>query len=486
MARRRIFQARRFAVESGARKAQDSPAGQMESSSISDPSHGAGDPGAAIDRLRQIADDALKEASRLGATSAEVAISSSAGLGVNARMGEVETIEHTRDKALGVSVYIGCRKGSASTSDFSSTAVGECVAAACGIARHTAEDEYAGLADASLMATRIADLNLHHPWELSPEAAIEIALETEAAARGLDARIVNSEGAGVSRLEGIQVYANSHGFSAGYPSSRHSISCAVIAGDDAGMQRDYWYSLSRDPTALEGAKDVGRRAAERSLSRLGSRRLSTRTVPVLFSAQTATGLLGHFVNAIRGGNLYRKASFLVDALGNDVFPSFVRIHEQPHLNAAIGSAAYDGEGVATSDRDIVSAGVLQGYVLSSYSARKLGMQTTANAGGVHNLTAEPSPGESDLDAQLSRMGRGLYVTELMGMGVNTVTGDYSRGAAGFWVEAGSIQYPVEEITIAGNLRDMFMGIQSIGADQDRRGNIRTGSVLIDAMTVAGT
>jgi PmbA protein len=458
---------------------------QMGTTSIFDrePSgeHGA----AGIARQQEIATDALKEAHRLGASSAECAVSSSAGFGVNVRMGEVETIEHTRDKALGVSVYIGHKKGSASTTDFSSQAVNECVAAACGIARHTAEDAYAGLADAELMATDFPDLDLHHPWDIGPEAAIAIALETEAAARSLDSRIVNSEGAGVSRLEGIQVYANSHGFNAGYASSRHSISCAVIAGDDDGMQRDSWYSLSRDPGQLEDAPDIGRRAAERSLRRLGARRISTRSVPVLFAAQIATGLLGHFVNAVRGGNLYRKASFLVDALGKSVFPNHVRVHEQPHLPGAVGSSAYDSEGVATTDRDLVIDGVLQGYVLSSYSARKLGMQTTANAGGVHNLTAEPSPREAGLDELLATMEKGLYVTELMGMGVNTVTGDYSRGAAGFWVEAGAIQYPVEEFTIAGNLRDMFLGIQAIGAEQERRGNIRTGSVLIDTMTVAG-
>ncbi len=457
----------------------------MGTTSIVHREPGVEDGTAGVARQQEIATDALQEARRLGTSSAEVAISSSAGLAINVRMGEVETIEHTRDKALGISVYVGHKKGSASTTDFSSQAVKECVAAACGIARHTAEDEYAGLADAALMATDFPDLDLHHPWELSPEAAIEIALRAESAARDLDSRIVNSEGAGVSRLDGIQVYANSHGFNAGYPSSRHSISCAVIAGDDGGMQRDYWYSVSRDPGQLEGAEDIGKRAAERSLSRLGARRLSTRSVPVLFAAQAATGLLGHFVNAVRGGNLYRKASFLVDALGKSVFPGHVTIHERPHLPGAIGSAAYDSEGVATKRRNLIDDGVLQGYVLSSYSARKLGMQTTANAGGVHNLTADPSAGDADLDALLASMGTGLYVTELMGMGVNTVTGDYSRGAAGFWVEAGTLQYPVEEITIAGNLRDMFLGIQAIGADQDRRGNIRTGSVLIDTMTVAG-
>ena len=458
----------------------------METTSIVDKESNREDRAGDIARQRELAADALAEAARLGASSAEVAISSSAGLGVSVRMGEVETIEHTRDKALGISVYFGHRKGSASTTDFAPGAVAECVAAACGIARHTAEDTFAGLADAELMADEIPDLDLYHPWDLEPEEAIAIALDTEASARNLDPRITNSEGANVNRAEGIQVYANSHGFNAGYASSRHSVSCAVIASDEDGMQRDYWYSLSRDPRGLEDGASIGRRAAERSLARLGSRRLSTRTVPVLYAAQVATGVLGHFVGAVRGGNLYRKASFLVDALGKDVFPAHVRIHEQPHLAGAVGSAAYDSEGVATRSRDLVRGGVLQGYVLSSYSARKLGMQTTAHAGGVHNLTAEPSPGEADLEALLQTMGSGLYVTELMGMGVNTLTGDYSRGAAGFWVEGGAIGYPVEEITIAGNLRDMFLGIQAIGTDQERRGNIRTGSVLIDGMTVAGT
>ena len=439
-----------------------------------------------IERQRGLASDALAEARRSGASAAEVAVSSSQGLSVSVRMGDVETIEHTRDKALGVSVYFGHRKGSASTTDFSAESVRECVAAACGIARHTAEDACAGLADAELMADEFPDLDLYHPWDLDPERAIALATATESSARSLDPRIVNSEGATVNRLEGAQVYANSHGFNAGYPSSRHSVSCAVIAGDDDGMQRDYWYTLARDPDDLEDGESVGRRAAERSLARLGSRRISTRTVPVLFAAPIASGLLGHFVNAVRGGNLYRGASFLVDALGKDVFADHVRIHEQPRLAGALGSAAYDSEGVATRTRDLVSGGVLEGYVLSSYSARKLGLQTTANAGGVRNLTADPSPGELDLDTLLGTMDTGLYVTELMGMGINIVTGDYSRGAAGFWVESGAVQQPVEEITIAGNLRDMFLGIRAIGADQDLRGNVRTGSILVDAMTVAGT
>ena len=446
----------------------------------------AEDTAASLARLKEIASDALKEAQRLGASSAEVAVSSSAGLSVNVRLGEVETVEHNRDKALGVSVYFGHKKGSASTTDFSASAVADSVGAACGIARHTAEDDCAGLADADLMATDPPDLSLHHPWRLSPDQAIEIATECETAARDVDARIINSEGAGVSRVEGVQVYGNTHGFLAGYASSRHGISCTVIAGDDQGMQRDYWYSVSRDPSELEAAADIGRRAASRSLRRLGARKIATVSAPVLYAAELAPGLLGHFVGAIRGGNLYRKASFLFDHLGKQIFPSHVQLGERPHLPGGIGSRPFDSEGVATRDREVVSDGVLRGYVLSSYSARKLGMQTTGNAGGVHNLTATPGPGEPDLDALLRTMGRGFYVTELMGMGVNLVTGDYSRGAAGFWVEDGAIQHPVEEVTIAGNLREMFKGVVATGTDIERRGTVHCGSVLIEGMTVAGS
>jgi len=441
------------------------------------------EPGRDLGRLESIVEEALKEARRQGASSAESAIGVTSGLSVTVRMGEVETIEHVRDKGLAVTAYFGHKKGSASTTDFGAEAIRETVRAACNIARYTAEDPCAGLADAEVMAQAVPELDLYHPWQLDPERAIRLALEAEDAARGFDPRITNSEGASVDRYERSQVYGNTHGFVAGFSGTRHGISCAVIARSDAGMQRDHWYTVVRDPDGLEPAGEVGRKAAERTLRRLDARRVPTAGVPVLFAPETAAGLFGHFVSAISGGALYRNASFLVDHLGKQVFPSHVRIHEQPHLPRALGSAPFDNEGVATRARDVVSEGVLQGYVLNSYSARKLGLQTTGNAGGVHNLTVEP--GAHDFDELVRLMDRGLVVTELMGMGVNTVTGDYSRGAAGFWVEGGELCFPVEEITIAGNLRDMFMGVREVGRDVDRRGNIRTGSVLIERMTVAG-
>lgn len=440
-------------------------------------------PGQGLDELRQLADEAVAEAKRRGASQAEAAISTSAGLEVTVRLGDVETIEHTRDRSLGLSVYFGQCKGSASTTDFAPAAIHESVAAACTIARHTAEDDCAGLADAELMAVDPPDLDLHHPWPLDVEQAIALALTCENAARAADTRIRNSEGASVSRHDGEYVYANSHGFNGGYASSRHGMSCSVIAQSDAGMQRDYWYTQSRRPELLQDAAEVGAMAAQRALARLDGRRLGTRSVPVLYAAELAGGLFGHFIAAIRGGSLYRRASFLLDHQGKQIFPQWMRIHEQPHLPAGIGSTAFDSEGVTTAPRDIVSDGVLQGYVLSSYAARKLGLATTANAGGVHNLTV--APGELDRAGLLREMGTGLLVTELMGMGINIVTGDYSRGAAGFWVENGEIAYPVEEITVAGNLRDMFRGMLAVGNDVDTRGNLRTGSVLIDKMTVAG-
>jgi PmbA protein len=426
----------------------------------------------------------LEEAKRQGASAAEAGVNAENGLSVTVRLGEVETVEHNRDKGLGVTVYFGQRKGSASTSDFSREAVRETVGAACAIARNTAEDPCAGLADAALMAAHIPDLDLNHPWALSAEHAIELAKECEAAAQAVDKRITNSEGATVSSHAGKRVYGNSHGFFGAYPSSRHSVSCAVIADDGHGMQRDYWYTVARDRDDLEAVRGVGQRAGERTVRRLGGRRLSTRQVPVLFIADVAGGLFGNFIRAVRGESLYRKASFLLDQLGETIFPEFMRIHEQPHLQKALGSAPFDGEGVATRARDLVTAGVLQGYVLDSYAARKLGTQTTGNAGGVHNLTVDPGP--LDFAGLLKEMDSGLLVTEMMGMGVNIVTGDYSRGAAGFWVENGTVQYPVEEITIAGNLREMFKGIVAVGNDVDIRSNTRTGSVLIERMTVAGT
>lgn len=433
--------------------------------------------------LEQAVEQVLAAAKRAGASAAEASVSADVGLSVNLRLGEVETLEYHKDHGMGVTVYFGRRKGGASTTDLRPQALQEAVEAACRIARHTAEDPYAGLPDPETLAAEIPDLDLDHPWDLEAEQAIELARRCEDAARGMDARITNSEGAGVSSFRGTSVYGNSHGFVGGYTATRHSLSCSVVGSQDGGMQRDYWYSVARVPEGLEGAEEVGRRAAERTLRRLGARRLKTCQAPVLFAADVARSVIGHFVAAVRGPALYRKASFLLDHLGRQVFPEFVRIHEAPHLPRALGSAPFDNEGVATRARDLVSGGVLQGYVLDSYSARKLGLASTGNAGGVHNLIVEP--GEQDLDELIKTMGRGLLVTELIGHGINMVTGDYSRGAAGFWVENGEIQYPVEEITIAGNLKAMFLGLQAVGRDVDTRGNLRTGSLLIDKMTIAG-
>jgi PmbA protein len=382
-----------------------------------------------------------------------------------------------------VTVYFGQRKGSASSSDLSPASIRETVSAACSIARYTSEDEYAGLPEKAHLATDFPDLDLNHPWNLRADEAIALAIECENAARGYHAEISNSEGASVNTHQGVRVMGNTLGFLQGYASTRHSLSCSVLAQRGDSMQRDYWYTVARDAHNLEPATDVGRKSAERALRRLQARSLSTRQCPVMYAAEVASGLLGSFIGAISGGNLYRKSSFLLDALDTQVFPDFVRIHEQPHLKGALGSANYDGEGVATQTRDIVSGGILRGYVLSTYSARKLGMRSTGNAGGVHNLTIDP--GELDYQGMLKQLHTGLLVTELMGQGVNMVTGDYSRGAAGFWVENGEIQYPVEEITIAGNLKDMFKNIVAIGSDIDYRGNIRTGSILVERLSIAG-
>ncbi|MGD2082338.1 MAG: metalloprotease PmbA [Chromatiales bacterium] len=436
-----------------------------------------------LGRLEQIVADLLAEAKRQGADAAEAGVSSDAGLEATVRLGEVETVEHTRDNGLGLTVYFGKRKGSASTTDLSPEAVRDTVTAACNIARYTTEDEYAGLADAGLMATEIPELDLYHPWDIDVERAIERALTCEEAARSADPRIDNSEGATLSSQSGVQVYGNSHGFVGGYPVSRHSLSCAVIGRQGESMQRDYWYTVARASEDLDPAEEVGRKAAERTLARLGARKLTTRTVPVLFRAEIAPTLLRSFVGAIRGSALYRRSSFLLDSLGQRLFPEAVRIHENPLLRRGLASAPFDSEGVATRPRDLIQEGILQGYVLDSYSARKLGMQTTGNAGGVRNLAIDP--GDKDLEGLLSEMGTGLLVTELMGQGVNPVTGDYSRGAAGFWVEGGEIRYPVEEITVAGNLKTMFKGLVAVGRDEECRGSIRTGSWLIDSMTVAG-
>ncbi len=434
-------------------------------------------------RLEQLVDDLLSEARRQGASAAEAGVSSDAGLSLTVRLGAPETIEHTRDNGLGVTVYFGHRKGSASTSDLSPQAVKETVEAACNFAKYTSEDPCAGLADAELMARDLPDLDLYHPWELPVDEAIELATRCEAAAREADARIFNSEGATLNSHSGVHVYGNSHGFIGGYPSSRHSLSCAVVGREGESMQRDYWYTLSRLNGELESPESVGQTAARRTVSRLGARRIPTQQAPVLFQADVAVGLLRSFTGAIRGSALYRKASFLLDRLGEQVFPDFVQIHEEPHLPRGLASAAYDNEGVATVDRKFISDGVLQSYVLDSYAARKLGMQTTGNAGGVRNLRI--NSGELDRQGLLRKMERGLLVTELMGQGVNMVTGDYSRGAAGYWVEHGDIQFPVEEITIAGNMKEMMLGLQAVGTDVETRSSVQTGSWLIDRMTIAG-
>ncbi len=433
--------------------------------------------------LQQLVDDLLTEAKKQGASSAEAAVSSDSGLSATVRMGDVETIEHTRDNGLGISVYFGQRKGSASTSDLSPQAIIDTVKAACSIARYTSEDDCTGLADADLMAKDIPDLDLYHPWSIEVDEAIELGKRCEGAALNYAPEINNSEGATLNSHSGLRVYGNSHGFIGGYPSSRHSISCSVLGQDEKGMQRDYWYSAGRSATDLEDAEAVGRKTAERTLARLGARKISTRETPVIFQADMAVGLLRSLVGAISGSALYRQSSFLLDHMGKQIFPDFVHIHENPLLPRGLSSAPFDSEGVATQPRDIVSGGVLQGYVLSSYSARKLGMQTTGNAGGVRNLTIEQ--GELDLTGLLKKMDRGLLITELMGHGVNTVTGDYSRGAAGFWVENGELQYPVEEITVAGNLKQMYMQLLAIANDIDPRTSVRTGSWLIESMTVAG-
>jgi PmbA protein len=441
----------------------------------------------APERLQEIAADVLQTARKMGASDAAVDVSEASGLSVNVRMREVETIEQTRDKGVGITVYLGKRRGHSSTSDFSPKALHDAVNAAYQIARYTGEDDCAGLPDPDALATQFPDLDLFHPWDLSAEAAIEIAKQMESAALDTSPLIRNSDGASVSVSHGQFVAANSLGFTGGYPYSRHSIGCAPIAQRGQAMQRDDWYSSSSVPARLADPRKIGRYAAERALARLGSRRLSTRKAPVLFESPLACGLLGHFVQAASGGALYRRTSFLLDSLGRDIFAPHLDILEDAHLPAESGSSPFDSEGVATGRRSVVNAGRLEGYFLSTYSARKLGMKTTGNAGGSHNLslTSRLTRQLDDLPAMLERMETGLLVTELMGQGVNYVTGDYSRGASGYWVENGEIAYPVEEITIAGNLQEMFRGIVAVGSDVTLRGAKRTGSVLIDQMSIAG-
>ncbi len=441
--------------------------------------------GSRIPELKSIVSDALARARELGASQSEADVSLQKGLTTTVRLGEVETVEYQRDRGMGVTVYFGKRKGSASTADLSARAVSETVEKACDIARYTAEDECAGLADPDELARDIPDLDLDHAWDISPEQAVELARACEAAGRVVDTRITNSEGATVGSHRGVRVYGNSHGFLAGYPSSSHSVSCVLLAQTGDDMQRDYWYSSARDARDLEAAEIIGRKAGERAVTRLGARKLSTQRARVLYAPEVARGLIGHFLGAVRGSSQYRKSSFLLGASGQQVFPSFVELRERPHIAKGLGSSPFDGEGVVTRDRELVQDGTLQGYVLSSYSARKLGLKTTGNAGGTHNLLVESKDGGVDAAGLMRQLGTGLLVTELMGQGVNGVTGDYSRGASGFWVENGTSMYPVHEITIAGNLKDMYRNIAAIGSDVDLRGSVRVGSILISEMTIAG-
>ena len=435
-----------------------------------------------LDEIKQMSEDVLKVAKTQGATAAEVELSLSIGQSVSVRMGETENIEYNRDKGMAVTVYFGQQKGHASTSDLSPQALKDTVAAACNIAKYTAKDEFCGLADASLMATHVPDLDLHHPWNLSVDEAVAIAKECEAAALNVDNRITNSEGASVSTGTGFFAYSNSHGFTGGYPSSRHGISCSVIAESDDNMQRDYWYTTARAAADLQSANEIGKIAGERTVRRLDAKKIKTCQVPVLFEAPLASGLISSLVGAISGGNLYRKSSFLLDSLGKQVASSLLNIYEEPHLKKGLASSPFDNEGVATHPRQLVKDGVLQGYMLASYSARKLGMKTTGNAGGNHNLIVQS--GSQDFAGLLKQMGTGLLVTELLGHGMNMVTGDYSRGAAGFWVENGVIVHPVEEITIASNMADMLKMIVGIGNDVLIQGSKQVGSILIERMTIA--
>lgn len=435
------------------------------------------------DKLQSIVDQVLAEAKQQGASQAEVSVSVNTGLSTSVRKGEVDTVEYTQDQGFGITVYLGQRKGSASTSDTSSQAIQDTVRAALNIAKFTSEDKHAGLADADLMATSLPNLDLYHPWAPQADETIEMAIACERSALDSDSRITNSEGATVSSGESVRVYGNTHGFIGSFQASRHGMNCVVIAGEGERMQRDYWYDSVRDRAELKDPATIGEKAAERAIRRLEPRKVDTGNYPVLFASEIAGGLMGHFLGAISGGSLYRKSSYLMDSLGSQIFPEFVGLIERPRLRKALGSAAFDGDGLATYEKHFVKEGVVENYVLGTYSARKLDMKSTANAGGLHNLKVSHT-GQS-YEEMLRELGTGLLVTELMGQGVNMVTGDYSRGAAGFWVENGEIQYPVQEITIAGQLKNMFKRIVAIGDDLVRPGNLECGSVLIEEMTVAG-
>ena len=437
-----------------------------------------------LQQLSGIAEQLLSRARAAGASQAEVSCNEDAGLAVNVRMGAVETVEATRDRGVSVTVYFGKRKGSASTADLRESSLEATVAQACAIARHTEEDPAAGLAEAGLMATTQREFDGWHPAPFDAGRAIDLALAAEAAGRDSDPRIGNSDGASMNANASLSVYANSHGFLGAERSTSYSIGCALIAGEGEAMQRDHWYSVALAQADLESPQAIGRKAARRTLERLAPRQLATGEVPVLFAAEMARSLVGSYVGAVSGGALYRKASFLTDSAGTRVFPDWFAIDENPFLPRGFRSASFDAEGVATRESPLVRDGIVQRYVLGSYSARKLGLQTTANAGGVHNLQVKANAG--DLASMVRGMGRGLLVTELMGQGVNAITGDYSRGAAGFWVENGALAYPVDGITIAGNLKPMFAAIEAVGSDVDPRSHVRTGSILVGRMTVAGT
>ena len=436
-----------------------------------------------LDALADLSQRLLASARRRGASQAEVSCSEDAGLSVNVRMGEVETVESTRDRGIAVTVYFGKRKGSASTADLREESLEATVEQACAIARHTEDDAASGLAEAELMATDLREFDSWHPWAIDADGAIDLALACEQAGRDAEARISNSDGASLGTGTSLSVYANSHGFVGRERSTQHSVGCALIAGEGDAMQRDGWYSIALAASDLEDVAAIGRKAAERAAARLAPRQVPTGEYPVLFSADIARSLIGHLLGAVSGGALYRKASFLLDSVGTQLFPDWFTIEERPFLPRGFRSAAFDADGVATRESPLVTAGVLQRYILGTYSARKLGLPTTGNAGGVHNLQVASNAG--DFDSLVRGMGRGLLVTELMGQGVNSITGDYSRGASGFWVEGGRIQYPVDGVTVAGNLKRMFRAIEAVGRDVDPRSHIRTGSILVGAMTVAG-
>lgn len=434
-------------------------------------------------QLQELSQDILKEASRLGAHQAEVYIAANKGFSVRAREGDVETVEYNQDKSIEITVYFGKRSGTASISDIRKEAVHAAVEAACHIAKFTDEDPAAGLADKDELAFNYPKLDSARTWDISVEKAIELACECEREALAYDKRIMGAEDVVVATGEAMTIYANSHGFLGLFPYTRHEISCVLVAKEGNEMQRDYSYTIATDPKTLESVSQVARLAAERTVRRLGAQRLPTQKAPVIFIAEEARGLIGHFAAAIQGGHLYRKSSFLLDQLGKKIFPDFVQIKEQPHLPFALGSAPFDDDGVKTSSNVFIENGILRSYALSAYSARKLGMKNTGNAGGTHNLTIQP--GNKDLSALLKTMGTGLLITEMMGQGVNLITGDYSRGVGGYWIENGEVKYPVSEITVAGRLQDMYAHLVEIGNDVDVRGNVRTGSILIEEMMIAG-